>query len=261
MGRLALNSGLRAYAHTPTVETAPGFVNEYSIALDGSNDWVGSEEIPETELEGQVSMSVWVKVGQQDRSEAVVGIGNDNYTAGGFEIKFACWKSNQSTGKWWLWQGNGHRSTQNIYLDTSTAEPTVGWHHIVFSDTSTDSSAGVCKVYIDGTEVHEFTSIQWSAPSYTDNHAIVSMGRYMSYFDGKVDEFAIWYRALSASDVTDIYNSGAPTDLSALSSGGPDHWWRMGDLASGSTLPDQGSGTGLDMTLNNGASVDADVPT
>ena len=60
---------------------------------------------------------------------------------------------------------------------------------------------------------------------------------------GYMDEVSIWSKALSTSEVANIYNSGTPTDISA--SGSLVSWWRMGDNNSGAgtTVTDVG-GTG-----------------
>jgi hypothetical protein len=76
---------------------------------------------------------------------------------------------------------------------------------------------------------------------------------------GNIDEVAIWDSALSASDITSIYNSGVPNDISSLS---PVAYYRMGDNdgGTGTTITDQGSG-GNDGTLTNGPTFLTDVPT
>ena len=46
------------------------------------------------------------------------------------------------------------------------------------------------------------------------------------YFDGKIDEVAIWDSAFTLGQIQTIYNDGLPADLTDLS---PISWWRMGD--------------------------------
>ena len=79
------------------------------------------------------------------------------------------------------------------------------------------------------------------------------------YSNGAIDEVAIFSTELSASDVTSIYNSGVPNDLSSLS---PISWWRMGDGDTFPTLTDNGSG-GNNGTMTNMTSgnIITDVPT
>ena len=73
-----------------------------------------------------------------------------------------------------------------------------------------------------------------------------------------MDELSFFNTELSVSDVTAIYNSGLPNDISSLS---PVGWWRMGDNdgGTGTTVTDQGSG-GNDGTLTNGPTFSTDVP-
>ena len=87
-------------------------------------------------------------------------------------------------------------------------------------------------------------------------------GKASSYalpFDGNIDEVAYFTSELSASDVTTIYNSGVPNDISSLS---PTGWWRMGDNDSGTgtTVTDQGSGSN-NGTLTNSPTFQTNVPT
>ena len=89
-----------------------------------------------------------------------------------------------------------------------------------------------------------------------------SFGRVVSSsfgFKGNIDESALWFSD-ETSNVATIYNSGLPSDLSALASA-PRNWWRMGD---GSTYPTINDNIGsLPMTMENmsGANFVTDVPT
>jgi len=69
----------------------------------------------------------------------------------------------------------------------------------------------------------------------------------------------MFHSALSASNISDIYNGGEPTDLDSYS---PVGWWRMGDNngGTGTTITDEGSG-GNNATLVNGPTFSTDVPT
>jgi hypothetical protein len=72
---------------------------------------------------------------------------------------------------------------------------------------------------------------------------------------GNIDEASVFNIELSSTEVTNIYNSGVPNDISSLS---PVSWWRMGEAANYSggqwTLTDQGSGG------NNGTSSTIPAP-
>ena len=74
-----------------------------------------------------------------------------------------------------------------------------------------------------------------------------------------MDEFSILDSALSASQVSDIYNSGVPIDIESLN---PVGWWRMGDgteAGSGTTVYDM-SDNSNNATLTNGPTFSTTVP-
>jgi len=78
-------------------------------------------------------------------------------------------------------------------------------------------------------------------------------------FKGNIDESALWFSD-ETSNVSTIYNSGLPSDLSALASA-PRNWWRIcGDGDTSPTLTDNGSG-GNNGTMTNFSTFSTDVPT
>ena len=89
-----------------------------------------------------------------------------------------------------------------------------------------------------------------------------SFGRIINLsfgFKGNIDSAALWFSD-ETSNVATIYNSGLPSDLSALASA-PRNWWRMGD---GSTYPTINDNIGsLPMTMLNMSATNfvTDVPT
>jgi hypothetical protein len=76
-----------------------------------------------------------------------------------------------------------------------------------------------------------------------------------AFADGKIDEFAIIPSELSAAQVTAIYNSGVPADLTSYS---PTVWTRF-EEGSGTSITDS-SGNGHTATLTNGPTFSTDVP-
>ena len=86
------------------------------------------------------------------------------------------------------------------------------------------------------------------------------LGRHSTtfHYNGLLDEVAVFNSELSASNVTSIYNSGSPADLTSLS---PVSWWRNGDGDTFPTLTDNGSGSN-NGTMTNMTSGDivTDVP-
>ena len=94
------------------------------------------------------------------------------------------------------------------------------------------------------------------------------MGRFVSdsgsatYSDGNIDEISLWGKELSSGEVSAIYNSGTPTDLSGESN--LIGYWRNGDTAGTSVYPtiEDYSSNSNNGTMTNMASGDivTDVP-
>jgi len=116
--------------------------------------------------------------------------------------------------------------------------PSGTWKHVIicYDGGTTGSSSGSINdyygrftIYVDGADVTSGGS--WSNGNYGWSSGIdadnLRVGRYASgnYMQSgcKVDELAIWDSDQS-SNVSDIYNSGVPFDLSTLGAQ-PKHWW------------------------------------
>ena len=142
------------------------------------------------------------------------------------------------------------------------------WSHVVITyNGSALGTIGNWKCYING----DSKTIGAGGGWFDSSSPINTIGNYRNYYyEGKIDEFAIFTSALSASDVSSIYNSGQPADLTSYS---PVSWWRMGDgtgdtdsgggtPANGDTIGtvvDQGSG-GYNATGVNGPTYSSTTP-
>jgi hypothetical protein len=212
--------------------------NTYSLSLDGSNDYIDCGTVSALNSASTFSVSAWYKKASASGGGLIVGVGP--FPGERFYIE--------------------HFSNNTIYVGydstfasvSSTAD--TNWHHVVYVRDS-----GTHKLYLDGNDMSlGGTPSSTTGASAGNPFYIGRLNNYSGYFGGLIDEVAVYSSALSSSDVTAIYNSGEPTDLSSYS---PVHWWRNGDNDSGSgtTITDQGSG-GNDGTLINGPTFSTDVP-
>ncbi len=128
------------------------------------------------------------------------------------------------------------------------------WNHVVGV---IDRTASKLYVYVNGVVTGTGTSLGSLAGLTEVTDVAVGADPYPSgssrfEFEGNIDEVAIFNSALSSSDVTAIYNSGTPTDLSSYTS--LVSWYRMGD---GDTFPTITDNKGdNDGTMTNMASDD-----
>ncbi|MEI7719909.1 MAG: LamG-like jellyroll fold domain-containing protein [bacterium] len=126
--------------------------------------------------------------------------------------------------------------SDHIYGAPSTLNDNL-WHHVVVT-----YDGSLVTMYVDGTKVVD-RIVGAISGSSTEDFMLgfgVAKGAH-DYFDGQLDEVGVWGRALSDSDVTDLYNSYANT----------------APTASGASLSTN-EDTGLSITLP-GSDVDGDT--
>ena len=221
------------------------FSNEASVALDGVNNYVAIPSSSDFGFgTGDFSISCWINADEIDFGAYVdVAVMPFDFRSGASTLNPCLFLSTTE----WQYQ-NG--STVLAYVSA----PIIGqWYHFVYTRSSTTGT-----MYLNGSSVATYTD----SGNYVTPAAPGRIGQQYDgarVFDGKIDEFAIFNSALSASDVTAIYNSGTPDDLASYS---PLGWWRMGDVcgSSGTNIPNQGSTSSVDGALTNGATFSTDVP-
>jgi hypothetical protein len=228
-------------------DAVAGFDNTYSVSFDGANDYVSFGNTLGIPSSASVSMSCWVYCSHPSSNQHVSGTNNKVFSV---EI----WGS---TNVFYIEMGQGKfavLSSMRSYITQAS------WHHIaVVYDGSGSTNADKLKLYIDGQLMTlSFTgTIDSTMPSFSNFY--FGKGVYNVYYNGLLDECALWNSTvLSSSDVSSIYNSGTPNDISSLS---PVGWWRMGDddSGTGTTITDQGSGSN-NGTLTNGPTFSTNVP-
>ena len=237
-------------------KSGSSFSNTKSIELDGIDDYVevadadnlsfgnGTTDLP-------FSISAWVNMTDATRFRIVFKADN---TTGNNEYGFFCDASDRI----------------NFILYDSTLSVTIGryynigltsyqgtWIHLSATYDGSGSSTGL-KIYLNGSRVDNTDSNSGSYTAMHNGNAPLEIGKFLTNrSNGLMDEISIFDVELSASDVTTIYNSGVPNDISSLS---PVSWWRCGDGDTSPTLTDNGSG-GNDGTMTNFSTFSTDVPT
>lgn len=194
--------GAQAGTLTNGATWAPGIYGS-AVDLDGSNDYVA---LGTMDVSGAASsIFLWL------RADALTG--ND--------IRFLA-KANGSgeANHWWMLStvdGILARARLKTGGTTNTvagnfASPkqltTEKWQHIGFTYDGTNF-----KVYLDGVEVGNLPK---TGALSTDNTVAAAIGRNGSdtaggYFNGKIDDVRIYNRALTATEVEDLYDHGITT--------------------------------------------------
>ena len=221
----------------------------YALDFDGTNDYVSANGVA-TELDSStnlpLSVSAWVYPENGTKEQLVFGFYKNNAFAngpsvwfGGSNYKFAHWDSLTT-------------------VHSSSTYAINNWHHVVLTIGS--DRDGV--LYVNGSSAATFSGVFNSggldmfsiAVDYDTSGG--TAGNKSQYFDGKIDEVAVWNDELSAADVTALYNSGNGLKASA-NSGNYDNsadlvgYWKFNE-GTGSTLTDNTSNS------NNGTLTNMD---
>ena len=224
---------------------APAFSNTKSIAFDGVDDYIDCGNV--TTLDGQTNISIsgWFNQTTIDQKRVMFG----TYSSSSNLI--ACYTWND--GKMYIDLRNG--STTYGQFDYSTVITAGEWFHLamVFDGSGVDNASKL-KLYINGSL--QTLSYNGTLPTSTNatqgDFTIGTSQGFVYEWNGYIDEVAIWNKTLTPTEITEIYNSGTPIDLSSYN---PNNWWRMGDGDTYPTITDNGSG-GNDGTMTNMASGD-----
>lgn len=218
----------------------PPIANTYSLSFDGINDYLDTgSKYDFVQQTCTFSLSLWLKFTNHASTAAIQGLLSTTYTSS-FKGLYVFY-DNRTSGKILKVQNSAATA---VTLQANNGITDNNWHHIGVTSLSGSSF----KLYIDGSEIQSLSAPSTTVTSANNNLRIgrsdVSGGGH--YFGGLIDEVSIYNTQLSGTQISDIYNSGRPTDLSTYS---PQSWWRMGDSNSGTgNVTDDG-------TLGNTATV------
>ena len=214
----------------------PAFTNTLSTLFDGTDDYIslGSRTQNFTDF----TVSVWFKTQPKGGLNAIIG----NTTGVGGYLFFI-----GQAGGVIKFVDDAYRTISGVITDNA-------WHHLAVTY---DSGANELKSYIDNSLFTTYTPVTSALP--TNSNSFNQIGRRITVgqWIGNLDELSVFSSVLSASDVSTIYGTGAPSSLATLN---PVHWWRA-DESTYPTLKDMGSG-GNDGLMKNmsAANFVADVP-
>ena len=237
-----------------TASFAAAFTDSISFDFDGTNDYLTRATIGSIHTTG--SFSAWVKL--------------DAMSANGFIFQLRA-ESGTNDQIILLWnnaagviRGNVKFSgTTNVVDSGSGLENDGNWHHVVFTWVSGDKTAAnnITRIYIDGSETDNdaignfWGDAEFPAELVIGRNSIQSNG----YFNGHMNDYAIFDDVLTSSEVSAIYNSGAPKDESSHS--GLVAYYTMEAYTDGDTTLVDDSTNNNSITITNSTNIDSsDTP-
>ena len=225
-------SSMHLYIWTPEIKET-----NYALDFDDTNDYVAADGVT-SELSSNglpFTVSAWAYPDTTTKG-AIFAFNKTGNSDENLNLLF--YAKNGSTKKFYHLEGGNNTWTES----TNTFEPGE-WHHIVVTVDSSQNG----KLYVNGGQQGTWSNgTNSSADRFSIGQEYDDDGTDPSdFFDGKIDEVAIWNVALNAADVTSLYNSGNGLNASA-NSGNYDNsadligYWKFNE-GTGSTLTDNTS--------------------
>lgn len=164
------------------------------------------------DLTASQSYSFWVKFESLPTSGNLMNLAN-KWTGGTDRSFLIDLYNNGGTTSLRFILYNSSASTASYVWTPSTGT----WYHIVavYDGPNTDSF-----LYVDGSQVASDTSSLSSVKNSNSDFVIGSQNGSFWYFDGVIDEFGVWSKPLTSTEITDLYNSGSGIPYDAGGGGG-----------------------------------------
>jgi len=247
-----------------SVEAASAFTNVYSLAFDGVDDRlnVGANDSLALDTSAgvqEISFSCWFK--SSAGAGAVNLWWNDNYYAPYWSYSTI---DMNSSGEFLL---QLQKNTWGKLTVTNAGWNDGDWHHFVYTWDAQGPLIGQVSAgstfYIDGSVEAHIATGAIASPVIPEGET--RFFRTYSSHPMLGDEISIWTKELTSAEVTEIYNSGTPTDLSSHSAVADlEAWWRNGDPTGTGAYPTivDASGNGFDATMVNmdSGDIQTDIP-
>src|SRR3989344_494681 len=223
-----------------------------ALDFDGSNDYVsiadpGTNSIFDRTTGDSITISVWAKRSTVNGWRPLV-TKNTGGTSRNYEFVFSGTGLNATQDSIALFYRNSADTAWVGYSSDATYTDS-NWHHYVF--TGTFGTAAAANLYVDGIKIVASWKDGTGSEAPITNNGALEIGRTSlpEYFPGLIDEVRVYNRALSATEIQALYNSGAakfapPTDKGLVG------YWSMNEGTG--TVAGDGSGNENRGTLTGG---------
>ena len=254
---LGLGTGL---VYPTAIDSVIPYANLASVLFDGGSMY---GEIPDSDVLTPLATgsgfawSVWVRLPSATSQQRII---SKSANSGSTGHEWMLTTDGASKPRLFIYFNGTVSGRIRFIIDTGLSANT--WYHLAFSwDGVPDNTSsvtgwldGAIKTHGSGATLGQLGS---GTDTVTNDTTTVKIARAIgNYGNVYVDEVALFDEELNNTQVTNIYNSGTPIDLSSHSD--LVGYWRMGENDSSPTISDL-SGQGNDMTLINSASIDTSV--
>ena len=182
--------------------------SNYSFQYDGVDDYINCGTDSSLKPTSAYSVSGWFKLDDLTGTKTIISNDNNN--------GYMSWVANDK-----LWFYHYDTSWRTITSNTTLVANT--WYHFALT---WDLSSTTGKMYING--VYDNQNTSFNQVTYLSTPVYIGTYGPSVYFEGNIDDIAVFNKVLTPTEITSIYNSGVPNDISSLS---PVAYYKMGEEA------------------------------
>lgn len=173
--------------------------------FDGVNDYITVANSPTITIQGNITFSFWMYMSGGGCNPRVLEINSILDNCGGYAFAMNGTSNISRT----IHTATFGSCTNTISIwNSSTPINSLSWQHVAVS---MNGSLGTGKIYVNGQLYASLTGSVVPVFSYNGNHLTfgnVNPNR-CDWWGGKLDDFGLWNRALSASEIEKLYTECA----------------------------------------------------
>lgn len=181
-----------------TATTNTNNLYDATAKIGSSFDFSASEKVPLTNMlsgEAEFSYCAWVQTNALGAYRRVISKDNN---AVSYNILLRMTNGNK-------FQGSVNNGAGDTYITGSTTITTGTWYFVAVT-----YSSGHLNLYVNGSsDATEVTTATGNLRTASDILTMASYRDATGQWDGLIDEVSVWNRALTSTDITDLYNSGS----------------------------------------------------
>lgn len=191
---------IRGILQGNTTSTQGRFSGSRSIIFDGTGDFINIIQPSQINLkQSALSVAFWFKFTNASAlaTESIFSLRGDKSTGNSFDIYRA---------------SGTNQVIADFYADTDVTSPQVinntNWHHFIVTFNG-GQTAGTRRTYIDGVLLSQVTNGRaWLNYSITPTTCYIGNNSDNNYFNGQLEDFRIYNRELSQSEIKLLYGTG-----------------------------------------------------
>lgn len=222
-----------------------------SINFDGINDYLTGGNVHNYDHSNAFSVSMWVKPQNVSANRILFSKAGSAPNVRGYMLR------HNTGGAIFIQLRSSGANRSHTFTSTLTASV---WQHLVFTYDGGSNINGA-RVYIDAS-VGDTPSSGGLSGSWLEGQDFLIAQRTGTFFySGNIDEVTVWDKALTQSEVTELYNSGTLFDPSTHSAAvNLQSYYRMGDGDTFPTITDNVGSDDLTMINMDSGDIEDDSP-